>query len=94
MNGGKRARPWQDDLSRVGLTLEEILPRPPYRGAVEASIIVLAAEVADFRRQRMLVIDSGPIDPSTLPNIVESVRNLCNDVQAQHEPTRRPSPQE
>jgi hypothetical protein len=49
MNGGKRARPWQDDLSRVGLTLEEILPRPPYRGAVEASIIVLAAEVADFR---------------------------------------------
>jgi hypothetical protein len=55
---------------------------------------VLAAEVADFRWQRMLVIDSGPIDPSTLPNIVESVRNLCNDVQAQHEPTRRPSPQE
>lgn len=34
-----------DTLSRITLTLDDILPRPPYRGAVGASVVVLMAQV-------------------------------------------------
>jgi hypothetical protein len=149
-----------DGLSYIRLTLEEILPRPPYRGAVDASMVVLAAEVetpefrgrrrfsvagrelsrwlnemeefeqrragkvvfsdeddmafwlvfsatdraghiavsielrwgdvvADFRWRRMLVIDGVPIDPSALPRIVDSARDLYQQVLAQHQPGHR-----
>jgi len=32
-------------LSQVRLRLDDVLPHPPYRGAVEASVVVLVAEV-------------------------------------------------
>jgi hypothetical protein len=50
--------------------------------------------VTDSRWQQMLVIDTAPIDPSTLPGIVDALRDWHQEVIAQHQPTRRSLPRE
>ena len=146
-------------LSQITLRLDDILPHPPYRGAIGASMLVLFAEVAtpdlsgrrrfsvpaahlgswlekmeqfeqrrtgevtfsdedgmafqlvfsatdraghiavsvelrwgdvvtDYRWQEMLVIDTEPIDPSTLAPIVDTLRDWHQELIAQHQPTR------
>jgi hypothetical protein len=152
-------------LSQITLRLDDILPHPPYRGAIGASMLVLFAEVdtpdlsgrrrfsvpaahleswleemeqfeqrrtgevtfsdedgmafqlvfsatdraghiavsvelrwggvvTDSRWQEMLVMDTVPIDPSTLPGFVDTLRDWHHELIAQHPPTRRSLPRE
>jgi hypothetical protein len=50
--------------------------------------------VTDSRWQEMLVMDTVPIDPSTLPGFVDTLRDWHHELIAQHPPTRRSLPRE